>query len=268
MCDDDFEEHVLPYPPEKTGLHLHGINENTGVFRTQPTNVVDEFADEWGFIKTKTKELTSIEKVRNFTSEIGKTGKWEGEAIEGFVIRTQAIHPPAGEETPPYEPGSSFFFKVKFDEPYMMYRDWREITKTLLSTKGQLSDVRLPKKKMERPETKLYVKWITKEIKENRAQFQDFRKGKGIIATRERFLKWMETGQANEVTVDADADASRVTFAKTIILPIGVPGVGEPSPFFFPPRSWGPILTRLQAKQPFLWLSKTSSASSILKVTT
>ena len=33
--------------------------------------------------------------------------------------------PPTKDDTspPPYADGSSFFFKVKFDEPYMMYRD-------------------------------------------------------------------------------------------------------------------------------------------------
>jgi tRNA ligase len=74
----------------------------------------------------------------------------------------------------------------------MMYRDWREVTKILLSTKGPLSDARLPKAKLKRAETKLYVKWIKGEIGRDRKQFEKFNKGKGIIATRERFLTWME----------------------------------------------------------------------------
>ena len=221
----------MPYPPEKSGLHLHGINENTKDFRTQPTDVVDQFADEWGFIKTRTTVLNSIQEVRDFTTEVGKTGKWEGEALEGFVVRTQVTEPPAGGRRPvslsPYEPGSSFFFKVKFDEPYMMYRDWREVTKILLGTKGALSGARLPKSKLKRPETVLYVKWIKKEIGRDRGQFENFNKGKGIIATRERFLKWLETGEAKEATLDEDTSAPNVTFGKTIILPIAVPGVGE-----------------------------------------
>lgn len=233
LCDDDFEEHVLPYPPEKSGLHLHGINENTRDFLTQPTDVVDDFAEEWGLITTKTTVLSSIKEVRDFTTEVGKTGKWEGEALEGFVVRTLVTEPPTNGRRPaslsPYEPGSSFFFKVKFDEPYMMYRDWREVTKILLSTKGPLSDARLPKTKLKRPETKLYVKWIKGEISRNRRQFENFNKGKGIIATRERFLEWMETREGKEASADEDSYVPSAAFGKTIILPIAIPGVGKTS---------------------------------------
>jgi tRNA ligase len=193
--------------------------------------VVDEFADEWGFIKTRTIVLSSIQEVRNFTTEVGETGKWEGEALEGFVVRTQVTEPPTdGKHSvslPPYQPGSSFFFKVKFDEPYMMYRDWREVTKILLGTKGPLSDARLPKAKLKRPETKLYVKWVKAEIGLDRRPFENFNKGKGIIATRERFLEWTKTKEAKEAALDEGDSASHVTFGKTIILPVAIPGVGE-----------------------------------------
>ena len=156
---------------------------------------------------------------------------WEGEALEGFVVRTLVTEPPndgkRSVSLSPYEPGSSFFFKVKFDEPYMMYRDWREVTKILLSTKGPLSGARLAKSKLKRPETVLYVKWMKGEIERDRTQFENFNKGKGIIATRERFLKWMDTGEAQEAAVDGDASTLNVTYGKTIILPIAIPGVGE-----------------------------------------
>ena len=109
----------------------------------------------------------------------------------------------------------------------MMYRDWREVTKTLLGTKGPLSGARLPKSKLKRPETLVYVKWVKGEIERDRGQFDNYNKGKGIIATRERFLKWMETGEAQEVVADEDASTLNVTYGKTIILPIAVPGVGE-----------------------------------------
>lgn len=109
----------------------------------------------------------------------------------------------------------------------MMYRDWREVTKILLSTKGPLKDARLPKAKLKRPETKLYVKWIREEIGRDRRQFENFNKGKGIITTRERFLKWMETSEAKEIALDEGASVPDVTFGKTIILPIAIPGVGE-----------------------------------------
>jgi len=80
---------------------------------------------------------------------------------------------------------------------------------------------------MKRPETLLYVKWLKGEIGRDRSQFENFNKGKGIIATRERFLKWRETGEGQKVVVDEDASTPNVMYGKTIILPIAVPGVGE-----------------------------------------
>jgi tRNA ligase len=132
--------------------------------------------------------------------------------------------------TPPYKPGSPFFFKVKFDEPYMMYRDWREVTMTLLSTKGQMEASSLPKSKMRRNETKVYVEWVVEEITKNRASFHGFAKGKGIIATREKFL---ETKQGMEalagVKNEKEKDTPEVAtdkYNKTIIVPVAISGCG------------------------------------------
>ena len=99
-------------------------------------------------------------------------GIWNREAIEGFVVRTHLVDYPSWDATP-YKPGSPLFLKVKFDEPPMMYRDWREITKKLLSAEGPIDHVSTPKNKMTRPETKVYVKWITAEIKRDKMQFKN-----------------------------------------------------------------------------------------------
>ncbi|KAI8971308.1 RNA ligase-domain-containing protein [Trametes punicea] len=239
LCDDSFEEHVLPYGPEQTGLHLHGLNSCTKHFATQPQHVVDAFAREWGFIVTPSTVLDTIPKVREFTEEVGRTGKWNGEALEGFVVRTRVTAPPTKGDKPasasPYPPGSSFFFKIKFDEPYMMYRDWREVTKVLLS-KGPSPSL-VPKSKLRRAETKLYVKWVCDEIRRDRSQFADYTKGKGIIATRERFLKWLESGQgqqakhAAEEVPEETGLSNDVDFKgrKVIIMPVAIPGVGKTS---------------------------------------
>ncbi|KAK0212522.1 RNA ligase [Desarmillaria ectypa] len=231
LCDDSFEEHVLPYPPELTGLHLHGINESTKSFRTMPQDVVDTFADEWGFIKTLSTTLNSIEEVRTFTDLVSRAGHWEGQAVEGFVIRTHITHirelpnNDLPRSAPPYADGSTFFFKVKFDEPYMMYRDWREVTKMLLGQKGELSEKSLPISKMKRPETKQYVRWVINEIKHDRKQFVEFGKGKGIIATRERFLAWMELNKNKPESRPASPAAKQ--FGKTVIVPVAIPGCGK-----------------------------------------
>lgn len=232
LCDDSFEEHVLPYSAEKSGLHLHGINETSKDFHTMPTETVDAFAEEWGFIKTPAITLNSISEVKSFTDNIAKTGKWNGEALEGFVVRTHIIDPKERSTTrstrPPYPTGSSFFFKVKFDEPYMMYRDWREVTKILLSTKESLNNAKLPKSKLKRKETRLYVEWVKKEIRHNPNAFSEYSKGKGIIATRERFLKWMETDEGKKgLVVESEAPPTTKEFGKTIILPVAIPGCGK-----------------------------------------
>jgi tRNA ligase len=202
-----------------------------------PQDIVDAFAEEWGFIKTRSLVVNTIKEVRDFTSHIGKIGEWEGEAVEGFVVRTHVTKPSIenNKGKSPYAPGSSFFFKVKFDEPYMMYRDWRELTKKLLSTSGVLKASALSKGKMKRKETKVYVKWVIEEIRKDRKQFEGYTKGHGIIATRERFLKWYEERKASGNLEEGGDEKAVVesTNGKVIIAPIAVPGCGMFLSFFF-----------------------------------
>jgi tRNA ligase len=176
-----------------------------------------------------------VQDVKAFTDEIGRTGTWNGEALEGFVVRTTVRSgTSATDSRPPYGAGSSFFFKVKFDEPYMMYRDWREITKALLA-RGEGAN--LPKSKMVRPETKVYVKWVRNEIKRHPALFDGYAKGHGVIATRERFLRWLETEGVNDAKKPGIAEGVAVApkkLGKTIIMPIAVPGVGTS----YTPLTW------------------------------
>lgn len=202
-----------------------------------PHDIVDAFAEEWGFIKTRVHVVNTIGEVREFTSHIAEVGEWEGEAVEGFVVRTHVTEPPtegrgkqrASKDQSPYSPGSSFFFKVKFDEPYMMYRDWREATKKLLTTKGALSPSIIPKGKMKRKETQVYVEWVIEEIKKNRKAFDGYNKGHGIIATREKFLAWREAqkekGELKDEDVEEFVDKEKIQ--KAIIVPVAVPGSGE-----------------------------------------
>ena len=121
---------------------------------------MNEFAREWGFFETPFHIEHTVEKVREFTESIGKDGKWMGEPIEGFVVRCYVKDGLASgdRDAPPYPPGASFFFKVKYDEPYMTYRDWREITKMVLGDRSP------PKSKLRRPESTLYLEWVREEI--------------------------------------------------------------------------------------------------------
>ena len=74
-----------------------------------PTEVVDAFASKWGFIQTATKVIDSIKEVRAFTDACAAGGEWNGEPIEGFVVRT---HVKGRKNGSPYGDGSSFFFKI------------------------------------------------------------------------------------------------------------------------------------------------------------
>ncbi|KAJ7104359.1 RNA ligase [Mycena belliarum] len=241
LCDDSFEEHVLAYPPELTGLHLHGLNESTKAFKTLPHAEVDAFAAEWGFIQTASTELPTIAAVRAFTDECGRTGAWNGVPVEGFVVRSHVAPPPpdaSSRSAPPYPPGASFFFKVKFDEPYMMYRDWREVTKALLTMRGksvkgkdEMSVQKLPKGKMRRAETKAYARWVIDEIRRDPAAFAEYQHNKGIVAVRERFLAYLASDKGKKElrkTAESEPTISETgTFGKTIIVPVAVPGCGK-----------------------------------------
>ena len=114
-----------------------------------------------------------------------------------------------------------------------MYRDWREVTKIMLNNRNQLKTSKLPVSKMKRAETKVYAKWVVEQITKDRASFKGFNTGKGIIATREKFLEFLKTEQGieelaavkngNEKGVPAVATDE---VGKTIILTVGIPGIG------------------------------------------
>jgi tRNA ligase len=222
---------------------LHSINTSAGAFQTRDPEKVEAFAREWGFIPTAYTTLSTVAEVREFTENISKNGKRNGEPIEGFVVRTHIADSPLPAEgsgrpardrdAPPYPPGSSFFFKVKFDEPYMMYRDWRELTKSLLAAKAG-TEPRISKAKLNRPETRLYRTWVEGEIKRDRKAFDGYTQNQGIIATRERFLKWCEgegmgnlAQEAEKQTGTVGTDRKKVEFfGKTIVIPVAIPGCG------------------------------------------
>lgn len=145
LCDDTFEEHVIPYPPHLTGLHLHGLSPLTPAFDSLPPAEVAAFARDWGFIETRFVELATVPEVRDYVRAVEHKGEWDGERVEGFVVRctvaSVADKPSSVVEAarPPYPAGSPFFFKVKFSQPYLLYRAFREITKSLLPIVDQPS---------------------------------------------------------------------------------------------------------------------------------
>ena len=117
----------------------------------------------------------------------------------------------------------------------------------------------------------MYAKWIINEIKRDKTQFASFSKGKGIIATRERFLKWLESSDgklelentAEEEIVQVKRDQKK--FGKTIIVPVAIPGVGEQT---IPLRTMFLTVSDSQARRLSQSHSRISSALDIHKATT
>ncbi|BGP42918.1 tRNA ligase [Rhodotorula kratochvilovae] len=228
LCDDSFEEHVLPYGAEETGLHLHGLNRNEPVLNTLPSTEVSAFARAWGMIATSYSVFPSVPAVQTYCERVQADGGVEGPdgkitPVEGFVVRG---HRKGG------APGEAFFWKVKYDEPYLMYREWRELTRKLLSAYPNVETVNPAKVRNE--ESRLYLWWVAREIKRDHAKFDPWKHGKGIIRTREEFLAWQKTPEANtarrelgvKVAMDEEERKNR-KFDKTIIVPVAIQGCGK-----------------------------------------
>src|SRR6266496_580479 len=100
-----------------------------------------------------------------------KKGLLDDRPIEGFVIRTK---------TGPTE--QDFFFKIKYDEPYLMYREWREITKAILNKRKPRATYALSQQ---------YLTWVTEKIKTHPKLFEGFKQNQGIFLVREMFLEYL-----------------------------------------------------------------------------
>ncbi len=182
--------------------------------------------------------------VKALTDDIAKTGSWEGDQIEGFVVRSivRDTTGKAVEGKPPYRPGAPFFFKVKFDEPYLLYRQWRETTRTMLPLlKGLPPDKeeaiwKRVRSKTKRPEVGVYAEWCGRMMKEEPQLFEGYERG--VVRVRNRFLAWTEVDGA-KVWADVKAGTWRMGKGQQIkpdrdglpkkwmIVPVAVPGCGE-----------------------------------------
>ncbi|KAJ3212540.1 hypothetical protein HK099_007710, partial [Clydaea vesicula] len=170
LADDDFEEHILEYPIEKRGLYLHGVNENTVEFNTWEIKRVEAVAKEFGFKFVDILEFNSVRDVEKFTCECSITGSYLNRAIEGFVVRSKTK-----------SDGRIHFFKVKYDNPYLMFREWREVTNSILRGKHSWK----PRYEL----TRDYMLWVYKKKESDAEFFKFFSKNKGIIAARNLYLK-------------------------------------------------------------------------------
>ncbi|KAI1846931.1 hypothetical protein JX266_007152 [Neoarthrinium moseri] len=216
LCDDDFEEHILAYTADKAGLYLHGININVPTFMTYPSEHVQNFADEWGFRKVGVQLFDDIETVKTFLEGVAETGAHEGRDVEGFVIRCRMSSDP---ERTPY---NDWFWKYKFDEPYLMYRQWRECTKALISGKP-------PRFKKHVKITEEYLLYARKRLAQDPQLGKLYNQNHGIIKLRDDFLAYKNlkgSDAANWENEFGNDDGALVT-SGVVIVPIATIGCGK-----------------------------------------
>ena len=214
LCDDDFEEHVLAYEPKDAGLYLHGMNLNLPEFATYPGELVHRFADEWGFKKAQYLVQEDIASLQTFLAHCAETGSYDGRDTEGFVIRCER----KGHESGGYR---DWFFKYKFEEPYLMYRQWRECTKQIIRGKP-------PKYKKHKRITEEYLLYARRQLAQNPALGEEYIRNHGIIAMRDGFLQ--ERGLKGSDIIreeQEDEDSSEAVTNNVVLLPVASIGCGK-----------------------------------------
>lgn len=205
-CDDRFEEHVLEYKENKAGLYLHGLNMNTVEFKTYPMEKVQQFAEMFGFRETKFRKLDTFDQTLQFLKDSNKTGKFEGEEIEGFVVRCSKMVD---------EKANDFFFKYKFEEPYLLYRELREITKQFI-TQGP-ENLKFGKHKLICMD---YMKYIMPYLVTNEKLKQEYLENKGIIELRKRYFESKNTTSMQLINdeldmIDLEEEMKKLKFGKS-----------------------------------------------------
>ncbi|KAI1651616.1 tRNA ligase [Daldinia loculata] len=216
LCDDEFEEHILAYGPEKAGLYLHGININIPEFVTYSSTLVQQFADEWGFRKVSLKTFDDVNSVKSFLEGVAESGAHEGRNVEGFVIRCKMSPKP---NEVPY---SDWFFKYKFEEPYLLYRQWRECTKALIAGKA-------PKFKKHVKITEEYLMYARKRLASDPKLAKAYNQNHGIIALRDDFLacKNMKGSDAANVENEFGSNEFESVSRDVVLVPIATIGCGK-----------------------------------------
>lgn len=216
LCDDEFEEHVLAYEPKDAGLYIHGMNLNLPEFATYSGELVHQFADEWGFKKAQYLMKEDVDTMRKFLMECAETGSYGGRDTEGFVIRCRRqVHGAEGI----YQ---DWFFKYKFEEPYLMYRQWRECTKAIISGKP-------PRFKKHKQITEQYLQYARRQLENDSSLGKSYQQNHGIIAMRDGFLeeKGLTGAHIIQQEEQEDGNSGEAVTNNVILLPVASIGCGK-----------------------------------------
>ena len=212
LCDDSFEEHVLAYDQSIAGIYLHGLNFNVPYFATLSGPDVHKFADSWGFKKAKFVTFQDLASVKDFLDQCAESGTWDGRETEGFVIRCQKSD----------DGGATYndwFFKYKFEEPYLMYRQWRECTKAVISNK-------VPKIKKHHKIAEEYLLYARRQFAQNPKLTKLYNQNHGIISMREGFLR--ERGLKGSEIIAMESDTQDHEISNNVVLvPVASLGCGK-----------------------------------------
>jgi tRNA ligase len=138
------------------------------------------------------------------------------------------------------------------------------------------SDIRADR--IRNPETRMYVVWLERYMSSHPEAFSEYMNNRGIVAVREAFLEWRQTEEAKALeksVLGKDAGSAQgqkediqkngEPFAKTLIVPVAVPGCGRSSST---QRVVLLLISAMQARLLSEWLLHTSLASHIPNQTT
>ena len=224
LCDDQFEEHVISYSNKNAGLYLHGLNLNEIVFKTMDMLHVKLFAERFGFKQINYFFKNTFEELQQFLNDATLSNTFDNREIEGFVIRCFKN-----------DSNEDFFFKYKFEEPYLLYRQLREVTNDYINSKKRCYYF-----KKNQYLTNKYLDYVIDIIDNDEKVAHDFAVNrKGIIELRNEFFKKenlldqnglldleklsaleRENSQSNpELPIDANT--------KFIVVPISILGLGK-----------------------------------------
>lgn len=118
-------------------------------------------------------------------------------------------------------PYRDWFFKYKFEEPYLMYRQWRECTKALISGKQ-------PKFKKHLKITEEYLLYARKRLAADPKLAKLYNENHGIIALRDDFLNFKNLKGSDAANMDLLDTLVMPEVTKDVILcPIATIGCGK-----------------------------------------
>lgn len=138
---------------------------------------VREIGREWGFRVAPFTILPDVQAVKEVEESLRHEDAFENRQVEGVVIRCRTKS-----ELP-------FFFKIKNDT-YNEWREWREITKAILSNKNYRC-------RFER--SIYYAQWVKERLKDHAEWFSEYKHSKNITFIRDEFEKYWEAGNLLEI---------------------------------------------------------------------